>query len=273
MIDMDRLIFILRFLVKLNYLKTLIINFRCLKLKDAILFPILIFGPCRLHHLRGKIKFDCKVKTGQLLIGISDPVRSSFAKSYISLLGNMIIGSHVVIRRGIKLSITGTLVLRDSVFIGDNNTIICSDRIEIDKATRLANNVSVMDTDLHYVINIDTREIKNNHAPIYIGENNWIGTYTMVKKRTKTPKGTIIAGPFSSIGKDLTNKIPENSFIAGSPVKLIRTGFRRINNKQSDAIIAYHFNKFDSNFVLDDNFDIDKFCMPQKLNGIEDDML
>lgn len=269
---MGKLIFILRFIIKLNLIKTLIANFKCLPINQAIHLPIIIFGPCKLHHLSGEVVFTGPVKFGQLIIGVSDPVRSCFSKSYISLLGKLVVGKHVVIRRGIKLSVVGTLILHDSVFISDNNTIICSDLIEIGSATRLANNVTVMDTDMHYVINAQTREVKNNHAPIYIGDNNWIGSYTFVKKRTKTPKGTIIAGPFSSIGKDLIGKIPENSFIGGSPVKLIREGFRRINSKESDAIIRNHFLESDNSFILPKESIIDDFCMPKNVNTLRDEL-
>lgn len=249
------------------------VNFRLLSLKDAVKFPILIFGKCRLHHLKGNIIFNCPVEFGQLLIGISDALRSFENSSYISLLGTLEVGNHVVLRRGIRLSVVGYLKIDDNVHIGDNNTIICTDKVEIKKATRFANNTSIMDTDFHYVINTNTREVKQNHAPIEIGENNWIGAWTTIKKGTRTPKGTIIAGPFSTIGKDMIGKIPENCFLAGSPVKMIREGFRRINSKESDAIIRKYFGNSDSPFVLGDDIDMDSFCMPQFQNNIADELL
>ena len=269
----NKLIFLIRFCIKLNWWKTFLINFRLLAFKNAVKFPILIFGKCKLHHLKGELVFNCPIKFGQLLIGISDALRSYENLSYISLLGKLEVGEHVVLRRGIRLSIFGCLIIEDNVHIGDNNTIICTDKMVIGKATRVANNTTFMDTDFHYVINTNTREIKQNHAPIEIGENNWIGAWTTIKKGTRTPKGTIIAGPYSTIGKDFIGKIPENSFLAGSPVKLIREGFRRVNSKESDALIRKHFSESASPFVLSDEIDIDQFCMPQITNSISADLL
>ena len=268
-----RFVLLLRFFLKLNWWKTILINFRLLPFKKAIIFPVLIFGKCKLHHLKGAIVFNCPIQFGQLLIGLSDAVRSYDKSSYISLLGTLEVGKHVVLRRGIRLSVSGSLQLGDNVFISDNNTIICVDNVVIKNSTRFANNVTLMDTDFHYILNTITREVKQNHAPIEIGENNWIGSWTTIKKGAKTPKGTIIAGPFSTIGKDFIGRIPENSFLAGSPVKLIREGFRRVNSKESDALIRKHFCESALPFVLSDDVDIDSFCMPQRTNGISAELL
>lgn len=268
-----KIIFYIRFFIKLNWLKTCIINFRLLSFHDALHFPILIFGPCYLHHLSGKVIFNQSIKFGMLIIGISDPIRSYSQKTYISLLGKVYVGNHVVLRRGLRLFVSGNLTLENSIYIGDNNTIICSDKVLIKEATRTANNITIMDTDFHYVLNTETREVKNNHAPIVIGENNWIGGHCVIKKGTKLPKGTIIIGPFSSVSKDLIGKIPENSMLGGSPVKLIRSGYRRVNSKDSDAIIKRYFKDHKTAYILPQNIDFDDFCMPKKTNNIQDELL
>ncbi len=269
----DQLIYIIRFCMKLNFFKTIFINFRLLPFISACHLPILIFGQCKLHHLKGRIVFNCPIKFGQLLIGISDPLRSYQYKTYISLLGTIHVENHVVLRKGLQLSVVGDLYLEDSVHIGDHNTIICTDEITIKKGTRVANDTTFMDTDFHYVLNTENREIKQNHAPIELGENCWIGGNCVIKKGTKLPKGTILIGPFSSVSKDLTEIIPENSLIGGSPAKLIRSGYRRVNSKESDAIIRSHFKSHNNPFILNQETDIESFCMPQFINSIRNEIL
>lgn len=270
---MNKIIFILRFILKLNWFKTLKANFCCFSPKEAIRLPILIFGPCDVHHLKkGCIHFTSPIKFGRLLIGISDPVRSRFSKSYLCILGNVTIGEHCVLRRGINLFVTGKLSFGDNIHIGDNNTIICTDNITFEDSVRVGPNTTFMDTDYHYVVNTNNMTVKQNHGPIFIGKGCWVGGNCMLKKNAHLPNGTIMAGPFSSLSKNLIGIIPENSFIAGSPAKLISSGFRRVNNKQSDAYIRNKINGL-TKVILTPDTDVEKFCTPQSSNSIEDELL
>ncbi len=268
-----KFLFAIRFIIKLNWLKTAVANFICFPFTEAIHFPLLIFGPCDVHHLkRGSISFTPPLKFGRVLIGISDPVRSRFSKSYLCVLGKITIGEHCVLRRGINLFVTGNLSFGNNVHIGDNNTIICTDSISFGNSVRVGPNSVFMDTDYHYVVNTSNRSIKQNHGAITVGDGCWIGGNCHLKKNAQLPKGTIMAGPFSSLSKKLIGIIPENSFIAGSPAKLIASGFRRVNNKQSDAYISQEINNLDK-IILANGIDIDDFCTPQINNSIEDELL
>lgn len=248
---------------RVNVPKTLLINFMTQGFFKAIHFPILIYGPCKIQKLSGRIIIPVdnngKIKMGRLKIGICDPLRSIHNKSYICIIGNLIVGQEVVIRRGISLSVWGNLVVDDNVYIGDNCTIIATDSINIGKGVRVANNSTFMDTDFHYLIDLKTRKVRCNHAPIEIGDNCWIGGNCVIKKGSKLPQGTILAGPFSMVSKDYTSRIPEFSVIAGSPAKFLRDGLRRVNNYKSDIAITKDLNE-KGEFVLDKNVDINDFC-------------
>ena len=256
----------LRFQDRINLYQTLLANLLLLPIKEAIKFPILIYGKCRKKDMYGKVIFHSPVHTGMLKIGISDPVRSFDSKSFISICGILEIGDSVVLRKGISLLIkkNALLKLENDVYIGDNCTIIVADKIQIGRATRVGHNTTFMDTDFHSIINIKTREIKPNYASIYIGENNWIGGWCVVKKGTRTPMGTIIAGPYSMVSKNYIGKIPECSIIAGSPAKLLVDGMRRVNNVESDRIINNHYDSSREIFVLPDSVNLDTFCFPQR---------
>lgn len=257
----------LRFLYKedrINFTATLIANLAFFPIKTALKFPIMIYGPCRLKNLSGEVVFERTMRTGMLKIGISDPVRSWNSKSFISITGKLMLGANVVLRRGVNLSIASNATLRldSNVYIGDNNTIICKKDIWIKGAVRIGNNTTIMDSDFHYVVNVASREIKPADLPIVIGENCWIGGWCTIKKGTQIPKGTIVAGPYSMLGKKFIGKIPEFSLIAGSPAKLLVEGVRRVNNMHSENELNKHFAENTSNYVLSDNADLDEFCMP-----------
>lgn len=197
---------------RINLVKTLIFNFVFFPLRYAIRFPVLIWGKFKIDSFKGKIVLLHEPHFGMLKLGISDPVRSFGEKSFFSLHGLLILGDNVVIRKGMRILVKekAELILSDNVYIGDCNTIISKKRITIGEATRIGNNTVFMDTDFHYIINTDTGIVKDNNKDIYIGENNWIGGNCIIKKGAVTPKGTILAGPFSMINKNYVGKINEN---------------------------------------------------------------
>jgi hypothetical protein len=94
-----------------------------------------------------------------------------------------------------------------------------------------------------------------------IGEQNWNGSYCMIKKGTKTPKGIIIAGPYSMTNKDYTAIIHEYSLIAGAPAKLLAQDIRRVNNIESEALLNKYFRENTEPFSVHNN-QIDGFCLP-----------
>ena len=118
-----------------------------------------------------------------------------------------------------------------------------------------------MDTDFHYIVNTMENSIKDNNAPIEIGEQNWIGGNCTIKKGTRTPKGTIIAGPYSMVGKDYTSLIKEYSLMAGSPAKLLIENVRRVNNTESEKVLYEHFKKTTEQYIIPHD-KIETFCLP-----------
>ncbi len=249
---------------RINYIKTIIINFAFFPFRTAIKLPILIYGPCRINSFAGNIEFTEPITKGMIRIGESDLSRSCFSKSFLDIRGRMVIGKNVVFRRGISLLVEGSAVFycENDVFIGDNNTIRTRCAITIKRATRIGNNSVFMDSDYHYIIDINSREINCNEAPIIIGENNWIGGQCTIKKGTITPKGTVLAGPYSMLSKNYIGKIPEYSILAGSPAKLLKEGIRRVVNYDSEKKLLRYFSNTKNKFVLNEDSSIEEFCRP-----------
>ena len=248
----------------LNYYKTFYINYMLLNWKDAMRFPILIYGDCHIDELEGTVEFMHPITKGMLIIGEMDPVRSFYSKSFIKICGKLKIGKNVVLRKGIKLNVknTGVLELEVNVYVGNNITIITFGRTTIGAATRIGNNTTFMDTDFHYIINTETRTVRPNISTIKIGSNCWIGGNCTIKKGTNLPKGTILAGPYSMVGKDYTDKIPEFSIIGGSPAKLLVEHQRRINNDKVQSMLSKYFEYNKVPYAFDESINLDELCMP-----------
>ena len=261
---------ILRYLMfsRFNVCKTLLVNFFYLSFRDACRLPILVHGKCKIAHIgKGKIVIKGRITPGIISIGDSDPVRSFYSKSYIDVLGCLELETGAVLRRGISLLVMPKAVLKigRNTSIGTNTTIISRDSIIIKSHTSIGNNVTIMDTDFHFVLDRHNRTIKKSYAPIVIGENNWIGAWCTVKKGAQLPKGTIVAGPYSMVGKNYIGLIPEYSMIAGSPAKLVTEGVQRIKDLKAESILRNYFLTEKASFVLPKEEDIDIFCIGQKL--------
>lgn len=250
----------------INWCKTILANLMFVPSKDVFKFPILIYGPCKFGRVYGQIEFKQPIRKGLLKIGYSDPVRSRFSKSYISIAGKLEVEGSLILRRGISFIIwqNGIFTVGNNVSIGHNCSLKIRHNLKIGDGTSVGNNTTFMDTDIHYIINTLNKKVKYNYSSIEIGSNNWIGAWCTIKKGAKTPTGTIVAGPYSMISKDYTDKIPEYSVIAGSPAKLIASGMRRINNDDTERLLNKHFadtNK--SEYIYNELSNLDSFCTPQ----------
>lgn len=248
---------------RLNRFATFFINISALPIRDALKFPILIYGKCVLYRLDGKFIFHCPIKKGLLVIGKTDPVRSFENCTVLNLMGNVEIEEKAELRRGLHLQINpdATLFLGAGVFISDNTKIICSKSVSILANTRIGNDCTIMDTDFHYVINTETKTVHAASKPVVIGKNNWIAGLNVVKKGARTPTGTIVAGPYSMIGKDYTKIVNDYSIIGGSPAKLIAEDFRRIINWDVQQELHHYFAKNAAPYIFPTDGDIEKICL------------
>jgi acetyltransferase-like isoleucine patch superfamily enzyme len=123
--------------------------------------------------------------------------------------------------------------------VSENVIIVCQYKITFGKCLRLTYQSNVFDSDFHYSINLEHNTIAPKVAEINIGDYNWIGNRTTIKKGVKTPAYTIVAASYSLLTKDYTKIIPEYSIIGGMPAKLMKTGFARTWKDEYDQIKRY----------------------------------
>lgn len=99
-------------------------------------------------------------------------------------------------------------------YINSHARIICEEEISIGDGCAIAWNVELLDTDRHQLILDD--EPQQTTAPIQIGNDVWIGHDVSIKKGVHVGDGAVVAS--NSI---VTNDVPEQALVAGSPAEVI----------------------------------------------------
>jgi acetyltransferase-like isoleucine patch superfamily enzyme len=229
---------------RLNVFITIYVNLFKLPLRHGYKFPILIYNRINIFSLKGKIIISCFNKRNfkRIIIGKGSKIRSFRKPTCFKIDGKMILGSGVEIRKGSSISVDfkAQLILSEYSFISDNCKIFAARKVFIGRDTTLGNNVTVLDSNLHFILNINDFSVNRSDSDIHIGPNNWIGPFSMIKKGAKTGKGFILAGPYSFLSKDVSLE-GDYLLYGGGPAKLIRKNFLFISNKNKEKEINSYF--------------------------------
>lgn len=200
--------------------KTIYFNFRFLPYHQAVTTPIFIYPHTQFQALTGTLEINGALSSGMIKIGRDWGYRCK-GETRIRIAGNMLFSGTCEILRGSDICIfkNGKLSLGDNVFIGENVLIYCMDSISIGNTSRITYETNIFDSDFHYTIDVDKREIKKMTSPIVIGDYVWIGNRTNIKKGVKIPNYTIVAGAGSLLTKDYTNIVPKFGCLGGYPAR------------------------------------------------------
>lgn len=260
-----------RTLWRLNVIKTVYINFKMLPFNQAIKFPIFIYGKIVLHSLNGKMIIDSNViHSNMIKIGYRwfDLWPMSYLPSQLNLLGTLYFHGPVVFSGGVNLAIqkeTATIHLGAYCRISGGCTIKSMDELIIGDYTRITGGCIVMNSNMHYVKNIETGVISKHWGKIMIGTHCWINANTVITKGAVIPNYSITARN-SFLNRDYS-EYGENLFLVGSPAVVKKTKVQRIYS--DDLTLKYddYFNKNpNSDFfmeepgiALESDYDIDSF--------------
>lgn len=183
----------------MNIIKQLIYQFKGLwyqrKFKSRLRKSIIRGWPIIINNGRLRVGRSLKINSGKKwnLIGGQD---------YFSL----------VVLKG------GKLIIGDNLGIS-NSSIVCSNSITIGRNVVIGGSVCIYDTDFHSLDEND--RCHGNDVPkskeVYIGDNCFIGTKTIILKGSRIGSGTIVGA-----GSVVTGELEENSIYAGNPIKKIK---------------------------------------------------
>lgn len=201
---------------KLNFFSTIYINFATFPFDKAILFPILVFGKVNLKNVRkGKLVFDCPLKTGVLQIGkhCLGFVDERNCRTIWNIVGTLQLNGKTRIGQGccVEVGKDATMTLGRDFNVTGRSTLLCTNRITFGNDCLLSWDLLIMDTDWHKVISITDGGILNPSKPINIGNHVWIGCRSLILKGVNISDNVIVAA--NSI---ISRNIDEELVIVGS---------------------------------------------------------
>lgn len=244
---------------EINFYKTFVFNYLAFGFKGVRILPVLIYGNTNIFKV-GKIDITCKWKRGLVTIGKLDYKSHGITKFYNS--GNIKIEGPLHIEGCTILENTGYIIFRGFNRIGDGSYILIRSFLDFGEQSRIGFHSMIMDSDDHYTIDINTHVVNRVCKPINIGKYNFIGNTTFIKKGVKTPDYLIVASPNALLTKDYSN-LPPYSVVGGSPIKLLKSGIRRIFNENEEGRLWKFFNENqeeNSTTINIKDEDIDNYC-------------
>ena len=243
---------------KINIYKTLLFNLLAFGIKGVLKCPVYIYRNTKIYSV-GKINIECTWERGMIRIGKLD-LKSQGVTKFINR-GEITIRGYVKIEGCTILENYGTIIFNGFNRIADGSFVLIREELTIGEHTRLGLHSFIMDSDDHYSIDIETKKVVRNTKPIILGKYNWVASHSYIKKGVITPDYLIVASANALLIKDYSD-MPPYSVIGGSPVKLIKSGIRRIYNTEEERKLKKYFceNVDERMYKYDDLDDVDRIC-------------
>ena len=136
---------------------------------------------------------------------------------------NFILGDHVSLRNYIHIIVQNGAILEigNNVFLNNQCSITCLDKISIGENTLFGENVKLYDHNHSYQRNENNLKISHSEfttAPISIGKNCWVGSNVVVLKGVEIGDNCIIGA-----GCVIHKNIPANSTIFNNQEQILKT--------------------------------------------------
>ena len=251
--------------MRLRIIDTLLFNIRAFGLRKGLRLPVYIYGKVKVYQM-GKIEICCPIKRAIVIIGMNAHDTSA-PYTIFNNKGVIEIHGRTYFHHGCRLTNQGKMVLGANNIFSHNTQFDIKERIDFGHDVSVGYDSVFTDSDVHYSIDVQKRRVYRNTKPIRIGNYNWFGSSTHIKKGTITPDYTMVASPNALLSKDYTD-IPPYTILAGSPARPIKQGLRRVYKFRSENMIRQYFaaNPDAEYYQIDNDVDLDDFC---KLYNIE----
>ena len=258
-----------------NPFATLYINFRCFPLRQALRFPFFAYGRPVVYGLSGTMSIErCNVKTGLIRFNrtMAGAPNNMSVQSELAVSGKIIFHGKVLIGCGTKIKVAGTLTIGGDTKITDFVNVGCFRRIDIGERSWVVHRCQLLDSNYHYVADIDKGVVLPWQNEIIIGKGCWICNSTTVAGGTVIPDFCIVASN-SLVSKDFS-KEPQGSFICGMPAKVLPVKKVRINNVEWEKAINKWFTEHDTSepFVLPDGITMEELSVIRRNHLIHSEL-
>lgn len=211
--------------INIGLIKTLYINFRCCKIKDAVHLLIFVARNVGVAYCKRNVfEFPDGSKTGMFTVGFNRRCSTGYP-SALKVQGKIILhgtGIHAF-GAGCDISVGRNCILE----IGDHfgctgeTKISVSAKITIGKNNLWSYGCTIMDYDGHKIFDGESGLQINKPKEVVFGDNIWMGNGCTILKGSVIPSGCIIAAR-SLISKPLSE---ENSIIT-SQGKTLKSNIR-----------------------------------------------
>lgn len=244
-----------------NPFATLYVNLRLLPLRQALSFPILAYGRPRFIDLSGRVRFTCPVRRGLVRLNVVDLTPSQRgSRLEFAVPGEVVFCGMALIRSNTKIYVDhgARLTIGNNLRMGAGIIINCLNEIEIGEGVRIGHRTQLLDSNLHYVLDLNRRCVNPLHKRIVIGAHAWLtNSVTVYGGAVVPPYSIVVSG--SVVNKDLSDIGPD-CMIGGTPCRCIASGFRLVNNydKEREIDRFYHDNP-DGCFPVENPVDEDKW--------------
>jgi len=227
----------IKFILSINWVKTLYFNFKMFPFKIAKKLPVFFYGSVKFSGLSGGIVIDAPIKTG--MVGFGQPYEKTTRSSGISeltLWGELVFKGHVQFGKDyfIYVGVNAYCEFGHMSSLGSNGKIICAEKIILGNYARLGSESQIIDTNFHQMINTITGEKYSMTSSIIIGDYNYIGNRVSIMQKTVTSAFLTIASN-SLCNKDYTN-LSEHILIGGFPAKFIKDNISRDWEGEKDML-------------------------------------
>ncbi|MDE6223390.1 MAG: acyltransferase [Muribaculaceae bacterium] len=170
-------------------------------------------------------------------------------RSKISLIdgatsSNIAIGSNSKIFGTLCCCKDGKISIGSYSQIGHHSSLRSVNNITIGSYTAIADNVIVCDNNNHPVNPLDRHImrqtpsgsfarswINSDNAPIYIGDDCWVGQYSRICKGVKIGNGSVVAA--NSV---VTKDVPDNCIVAGNPARVVKTDIDKLTRRYLTSV-------------------------------------
>jgi acetyltransferase-like isoleucine patch superfamily enzyme len=215
----------------LNPLATLYVNLRVLPFSEAMHFPIYAYGWPRLVDLSGRIRFTCPVRRGLVRLNVVDFAPSQRGSALeLAMQGDIVFGGRALVRSNTKIYVDhgACLTIGDNLRMGAGIIINCLNRIEIGEGVRIGHRSQLLDSNLHYMLDMNRGRVPSLRKRITVGAHSWLtNSVTVYGGAVVPPYSVVVSG--SVINKDLSD-MGQDCILGGMPCRVISRGFRLVNN-------------------------------------------
>lgn len=209
--------------------------------KQAIRFPVFVFGWPRLFAQTGHLKCigSCYPGMVKLNCTIAGAPQYSGGNIELNLWGDIIFRGKCMIGSGSRLAISGVLDLGADTKIMNFCNITAESVVRIGAQSWIVHRCQVLDSNYHYIADFKHGIVKKMAHPITIGDYCWVCNSSTITGGAVLPNKTIVSSN-SLVNKDMSN-LPEESIIGGVPAKLVATGYRRIESHKFECEVGRYF--------------------------------